>query len=1009
MPLFAPREIHATLSLRNFQVRSPLSNAALNASIVIGICLHNQCNHLSAALNSAMSQEVMKNGQGAVVILDDSSTDNWQEAISDWIDHSSIVVVHARCGSAARSRNALLDWVDANLPQARWIARLDGDDLFADHTVVGAFAHAGEAANARFVLGSNHLALGGIMLPESNIADRAILQDKSRLLTFIEDFCSGASSKELPSCNLLLRARSGIRYPDVRSAEDHWLVAGLLMFSSEFGLIVSEPVYAIYSLGGSTSRINRRSAHWAEERTRLALAARVWFAVVNRHEEILGYGQEGIVWQEGTQVVKQFYPYAMVADDVRRLSRLKATHDGPIPKTKWYKLADGTYRCMYDRRKGISLPQFIPANIAKLFLIQLHGHGYVTCNIKRSNLLLVDDQLTYIDIGKDIRPFSPSRFLDAAARLYSVAVLGESDYELARRPSSLRQHESLATLKGFTEFYRDLIETLFPHCKKVDATPIAPRRAESTVTLMIKCCAQDAALIENQVRHIVSSLSYPASFKRRVLLVDPFPGPFLRQYAQGNLPRVLDVADTLRRERVIDDVWVAPTRASVIRNTYFRWFGRDDVSASHTRLGAPLFAQLWAFDKVTTPYVLQCDCDVLIGRRDLHHDYLQEMLDAASAQDVVSVGFNIAQEDHGYKPYQGATGQFPPEIRCGLLHLQKLRALRPLINDVKDGQFELMWHRCVQWSYGESSRAVRGGDSRTFYVHPANSAKGDESFDRWRDLVSQGLEPRTQKGYWNLLPTAAWEYPKRDEKLIFLMKGRNTSVDKLRRCFDSLALQLDQRFGAVVIDDGSSISHSWQIPLLLGELRNRVTLIRRGARQGYIRNFVTAITEICVNPESLIVTLDLDDALMSYRVTERLHQAICDGVDLVNGGMFRPDKPLHLYEPDHDAPRQKGGGNVWAHMRGFRKSLFDALPRQYLQVDGQWIDTVTDYAIMVPLVEMAQHPAFLNDLFCYYHQRDPYPAHVRAQQHAIIEALLRFPSATGVPTAVLASGAIADD
>ena len=139
--------------------------------------------------------------------------------------------------------------------------------------------------------------------------------------------------------------------------------------------------------------------------------------------------------------------------------------------------------------------------------------------------------------------------------------------------------------------------------------------------------------------------------------------------------------------------------------------------------------------------------------------------------------------------------------------------------------------------------------------------------------------------------------------------------------------------------------------------------------------------------------MTLDDALMSPLVTQRLHQSIADGADVINGVMFRPDKPLHLYEPDYDMAREKGGGNVWAHIRGFRKTLFDALPGKYLKYRGEWVDTVTDYAIMLPLVEMAQKPVFIDDQFCYYHQRDPYPEKIKAAQRVILEALLNQPPA----------------
>lgn len=52
--------------------------------------------------------------------------------------------------------------------------------------------------------------------------------------------------------------------------------------------------------------------------------------------------------------------------------------------------------------------------------------------------------------------------------------------------------------------------------------------------------------------------------------------------------------------------------------------------------------------------------------------------------------------------------------------------------------------------------------------------------------------------------------------------------------------------------------------------------------------------------------------------------------------------------------------------------LFQQIPKDHLRIDGHWVDDVTDYAIMIPATELAQKPVFINDDFCYYHERAPY-------------------------------------
>ncbi len=147
-----------------------------------------------------------------------------------------------------------------------------------------------------------------------------------------------------------------------------------------------------------------------------------------------------------------------------------------------------------------------------------------------------------------------------------------------------------------------------------------------------------------------------------MLTIDPYSGPYLRQFARGDRSRVKEIATILVADGVVDEVWWAPEDTATICQTYEHWFGRADVSASHTTIGAPLFSQLWAFDRVATRYLLQCDVDVLVGREDLEHDFLDDMLEAAEPVDVLCVGFNIPQSSPGFAPYHAEKGLPPVPI-----------------------------------------------------------------------------------------------------------------------------------------------------------------------------------------------------------------------------------------------------------------------------------------------------------------------------------------------------------
>lgn len=623
---------------------------------MIGICVHNQGAFLPVALTSALAQSVVTAGRAVVLLLDDRSTDAWQSGIYPLLEHPQVLVVGGNCGSPARSRNAVLDFVDERFPSARWVARLDADDQFADEGAIAALCQQGDIENASYVIGSNHLSCGGRVLPWSNIADPDELKNPARLLSLIESFASGAGQRELPSCNLVLRTHRGIRYPEIRGAEDHWLVASLLILQPSQGAVVPSPVYSIYTVEGAESASNKVLGEWTSQRCRLAEAARLWIEVSRSGDEILGAGQEGIVWRESGAVWKQFYPWALSLEDQAKVEATLSCAPACIPQPIWQRSGRDGARLYYPDFPSTALAGTVDQGRVMEFLRGMLESGVVTSNVKRSNLRMSEDgRLMYIDIGKDIVPFTVSRFLDAAARAYGVCVLGYSDYELARRSTEHKQHDALDLLPGFREFYLQLIESSFPHVCSPSAEVMRPRVAQD-VTLLIKACAQDVATISDQVEHIVSQLSYPSAFWSVTVAVDPYEGPYLRQHAVGDLVGVLGALNELRRKGVIDQVLVAPDERGAIEGVYRRWFADDSVVATHTSSMAPLFAQLWAFGQIKTRYVLQCDADVLVGRRDFDHDYLDEMLGALSAEEILGVGFNIPKAPGDLTLYDAPPG-----------------------------------------------------------------------------------------------------------------------------------------------------------------------------------------------------------------------------------------------------------------------------------------------------------------------------------------------------------------
>ena len=284
-------------------------------------------------------------------------------------------------------------------------------------------------------------------------------------------------------------------------------------------------------------------------------------------------------------------------------------------------------------------------------------------------------------------------------------------------------------------------------------------RHPGSISLMLKACAQDAGMIGRMVPHIVGQLG-DAGFDERYLVVDPRPGEFLRQYAPANAPCLHRELDSLVHHGWLDSWCIAPADGVSVVDLYRRWFSCE-TTETHSNSGVPVSPQLYGFERSQSDYLLQADMDVIIGRRDPDHDYLSDMAFALDADPRrVSVSFNIPHRHAAYVLYDAPPGGYVPEVRLCLMDLRKLREALPLPNEVgPDGRLVLNWYRALQRAQQQDGwLSVRGGDARSYFIHPMNTAKRT---DRWLDVVAQverGHIPETQFEHHDLVEDLdAWD------------------------------------------------------------------------------------------------------------------------------------------------------------------------------------------------------------------------------------------------------------
>ncbi len=173
--------------------------------------------------------------------------------------------------------------------------------------------------------------------------------------------------------------------------------------------------------------------------------------------------------------------------------------------------------------------------------------------------------------------------------------------------------------------------------------------------------------------------------------------------------------------------------------------------------------------------------------------------------------------------------------------------------------------------------------------------------------------------------------------------------------------------------------------------RDRATFYLNHSPASIAENNFVAIRKLCSNPESIIVTVDADDRLIGTGALFRVSQAYQHGADATVGSMLRTDKEVTYPVTFQNARFTRGGGNVWQHLRTFRKRLFDRLREADLKIEGEWVEDAEDWAYMLPVVEMAEHPVRITDRVYWYEPSPGKSLRKRELREAIVANIVAKP------------------
>jgi uncharacterized radical SAM superfamily Fe-S cluster-containing enzyme len=887
-----------------------------DAEVVVVMLAHDNGNELSRAISSTLNQ---KGDIGfSLLIVDDSESMFCVEQAGTNLEDERIVLATIPTCSVSQARNFAHYMVKSVFTDSIWICRLDADDEFAHSTVIldiastlATFDH-----TVSWALAGNTLEFEGELLNRTNSIDDSIMTS-SGVINRLEGMAKGNPKDELPSCNLWIRTGFKAVYPDIGSAEDHWLVAHLLLNHRNHGHLLEGMLHAKYTLSGGITEQNKHNGCHQKSRMDLYNSAMYWINTnPNPVRVCLGWGSEGIVWLEDGWIEKRFH--SLILND-QHVDWICAIDTPLMPKAEWFKNNDW-WVARYPFRETEKVGNVSLTQLSR-FIEKCLIDGVAFLNITRSNFRLLDGELYHIDIGKWVVPFKIQYFRDMCAQLYLVFVQNYSDTILRNSVHSFRNDvNAMKKFQGFEQFYHREIHKHVYHqgaFKKPHRDIRFPNRTHDNVTLMVKSCAMEAELIERQSYHIIQQLCRYDQFNERILLLDPKEGDFLRQYTPGNLSKLLAVANKLEADGIFDRVLISPYggHEDKVAALYQRWFSIES-NETHNCEGVPVFPQLWGFEQVNTRYLLQMDADVMIAR-DYDDDVVSQMLGALGQDEVFGVGFNIPQPRGAvFKPY---TGKFVPEVRFGLFDLQRIFEQRPFPNSLIDGKLKLSWYRSIEaFQNSNGWCCLRGGDPCSVYIHPPNILKQDiEYYDRTIDLTEQGLVPNSQRGEWDLISQKQdWEYPPRTEELIFTIKFSNPKPHWARAALHSLAIQTNQNWGAVIFDDSSSPNKQQWLLETVKELGDNFTLIRR--KFGLIdKAFVEkSLQKICVVENPMIIPFSEKEILFDKNSVENINKRLGIEHDKIITPTYMARYPLGL--SNNQAELEIDEFNIVSSVRGER-------------------------------------------------------------------------------------------
>ena len=234
--------------------------------IVIGVAIHNNKSTLRRCLESILAQNDVKRDVW-ILIMDDNSGDGWKNSVSDILRSEKAIVVGTKNCHAAKTRNDINHHIRTLFENVAFIGRLDADDEYASKDVLSEIECKFDDIKPDVLVAGNYLRLDGKIIDRVNIATPK-LADTTYLLNRLKQMSEGIAEAELPSCNVFMTPNSLQDYPEISSAEDHFLLVRLLLSDKKIEF-AEDILLTIYNLSGNKTADNKQTEKYLNARKQL--------------------------------------------------------------------------------------------------------------------------------------------------------------------------------------------------------------------------------------------------------------------------------------------------------------------------------------------------------------------------------------------------------------------------------------------------------------------------------------------------------------------------------------------------------------------------------------------------------------------------------------------------------------------------------------------------------------------------------------------------------------------